>query len=108
MNNFTQNKTGFSRWLLILLLIFSFSSVANSQTLTINGQSTYQAFVGDSLALTYTFAGSDTAFSVAVYLDIDADGVVTTTDYMLFHSQSREDFSSMVASMMQMVSAMGK
>ncbi len=92
MNQFFSTKSVGGRLLFCLLVILFGSGIASAQTLTINGETTHIATVGDSLELLYTFSGSDTAFTVAVFLDADNDGIASAADFLIFHSQGEEDF----------------
>ena len=92
MNPFFSTKSVGGRLLLCLLVILFSSAIAGAQTLTIEGETNHVATVGDSMELVFTFTGTDTACTAQVYLDTDNDGAVSALDFLIFHSQSEEDF----------------
>lgn len=89
--HFFTRTVGVRLFLGLLFLLFG-SAFLGAQTFTINGETNHQATVGDSLELLYTFTGSDTAFTVEVFLDADDDGAATAADILIFHSEGEEDF----------------
>ncbi len=69
----------------------SWASSASAQSALINGSSSYQGFVGDTLVFEYTFAGSDTAADIIVWLDFNKNSQVDSVDYPVYMSRSEEE-----------------
>ncbi|RMD97694.1 MAG: hypothetical protein D6814_08980, partial [Calditrichaeota bacterium] len=64
---------------------------SSAQNLLINGKKSDQVIVGDTIQVEYQYSPGDSVAFAEVWLDLDDDSTISSTDFLLFVTYGPED-----------------